>query len=465
MTKEPSLKFRLTVFPILAIIFSIAAYFIVMLALGYQFKYENGKLIKEKTGSIILASRPGDAQVFIDDKLYRKKTSPFSLFSLNIDKLSVGNHKVKIVKDGFETWEGSIEVESGMVSWVNKLLLVNLQKESSPYNFSGNVVQVLSSPNKSRVLIVVENPEKKIREFWEINANTKEKRKILAPTDLSFKINFLTYSEDNERVLAVKTVGETKQHVIYNLQENGQAWDLTSLFAININQIIFNPRASGEVYLVRENNLYNLNYEEKRLSAVLEKNLIEIYNQNNQIYFIQNLDGNYGLWRWEQNGNKTNIIKALPVSESYQFATLPELSSYLVLPNKDKSLLLYINRKGTPALEKVGENVDWFTPSPESKYVSYSKEGSIYSYEIDKNRYFTTLKDRKISYLTWFMDEFNQLFFEEGKLKMVTVNGFYNKTLFEAIDSPILVSPNNTNIYFGAKNNNQNDVSTYSFNY
>lgn len=466
MTKEPTLAHRLVLYPIVAAVFTILAAFIVYSALGYDIKFNDGELSFKKTGLIVLATRPGDARVYIDDKLYRKKTPTFSLFTLKIAKISSGPHKVRLEKAGYETWEGVFDVESGLVSWGNHVLFVPLEKKIQSFNIPGKISQVITSKDKTKELILADDFQANTITFWEVNTENKEKRRIYEVKKQDGEKYFLySYSSGEERVLFEKQIGEKKTFHVIEAKESGQIWDISSLFDITMDQLVFNPRNHNELYVLREGHLYNLNYSDKRLSAILESKVTNLYPEETTLHFVQEVEENFGLYRLEANGSKTNIVKSLPFSDDYQIQTLPEVKQIAILLKKDKDLYLYSEHSGKPSLKRVAQNVNYFLASPRSKYLGYSKEDDFYILDIEKEKTFEAIKDRNLSGIAWMWDEGNLLFSENGKAYIVNYNGFYSKELFSINnDFPVVTGPNPLNVFFVASESEQKD-NLYSFSF
>ncbi|MBN2010170.1 PEGA domain-containing protein [candidate division KSB1 bacterium] len=63
-------------------------------------------------GSLLLTSNPESAKVFLDNK-------PIGKTPLKVDELEAGDHKLKVLADGYKDSEGTIEVKKGVVNKYN----------------------------------------------------------------------------------------------------------------------------------------------------------------------------------------------------------------------------------------------------------------------------------------------------------------------------------------------------------
>lgn len=101
----------------------------------------------QKTGMIAVKSRPDGAKVYLDDKLLAATNN--SLSGLKSDF-----YDLKIVKEGFFTWEKKVEVKEELVTEVDALL-IPLSPALSPLTNTGIQHPALSS-NRDRIAFVKE---------------------------------------------------------------------------------------------------------------------------------------------------------------------------------------------------------------------------------------------------------------------------------------------------------------------
>ncbi len=117
-----------------------ASVVIVLFARGYKFDFQNGSL--EETGMILAKSRPDGAKVFLDDKLVTATNNP-------IQSLKRGKYDLKIIKDGYFEWEKKIDVQEGLVTEIDALL-IPLSPALTPLTSTGVRSPTLSS-NRDRI--------------------------------------------------------------------------------------------------------------------------------------------------------------------------------------------------------------------------------------------------------------------------------------------------------------------------
>ncbi len=468
MSKGPHPATRLIVYPVIAVCFFVLFYFLALSATGYKLEFKNGKITTTATGMIVVATKPGAAKVSVDNKLEIKQTPLFSFLNLTIKGVSIGEHKVKIEKEGYETWEGVFNVKPKLVSWVDYIILVPQNKKTTNFKLPGTVTDTVLNDGKTRAAVLAEDTKTNFRTYWDINLQTKEKQKIREEKILTGeKVDLITYNYNASRLLITKTIEENKSNIVLESKFNGSVWNITSLYQMNFNSLKFSPSAKNELYVSKESNLYKLDYDKKNMSAVIANNVINFYTNNNDIYLIKKTEDNIGLWRLNNNQKLEIVVKVLPASEGYQFKHLTSSDSFIVLSEKDKELLLYQkDNNGNPISKSIARNANRFLLSPKEERVLIQTGSGVKIYDIEKSTYFDVLTDKVVDSVLWLNDKNNIVYSFEGKSYLVTYDGQYNKYIFDNLKgSQIYATTSSPNIYLLNSNKEINDLAVYSFDF
>ncbi|MDO8498942.1 MAG: PEGA domain-containing protein [bacterium] len=174
-----------------------------MLAKGYTFSPKDGKLLG--TGIIAVTSVPEGASVYIDGHLTTATNT-------TISQLSPKKYDIRIVKDGFISWEKSIEVKAGLVSEVKATLFPALPT-IYPLTLNG-VTTPLLSPDGQKLAFAVPSQElshgRQKGGVWVWTMTSQplslsrdaEPHQILASTNtMDFSKAKLTWSTDSKSLL------------------------------------------------------------------------------------------------------------------------------------------------------------------------------------------------------------------------------------------------------------------------
>lgn len=467
MNKGPSLLVRFTIYPIVALVVLALVVFVVYSAAGYQISYKDGKFVTTETGIIIINTKPGDAEVYLDGELYKKKTPSFALFDLKINRIMIGDHNLKISKNGYEVWDGTVNVKPGLVSWVNYILLLPQERETESYSISGEIKGSITSDDNQRELLYSYDEKEKVNLITEVNTTNKELKKLyeFLSTDKS-EYNLISFSHDKERFLVKKTLGKKVSYIVYETKENGNNWNLSTLFDLGPDKILFSPHNHDKLYALKNSNIYELDYSLKMQSSVLANNVTSIYYDPANILYIQESDENHALWSLSSSNEKKNIIKALPASKQYKVSYLAKYGDYLVLAIDEKDLIIYSNGKKNPTLETISSDVSSYVLSSSENKISYIKDDSLKVYDIDDKEYFDVVNNKKIYQYSWLYNDGNLLYLDENNvLSMVNYNGDYNNQIIKVDKSlPFITTPNSPHVFFGILKEGSVIFSSFTFN-
>ncbi len=87
----------------------------ILYARGFRLENREDALTISAKGLLVVNSEPTGAQVFVDDKLETATN--------NTLPLDPGSHKVSVRKEGFVTWEKTIEIQKEIVTQINAYLI------------------------------------------------------------------------------------------------------------------------------------------------------------------------------------------------------------------------------------------------------------------------------------------------------------------------------------------------------
>jgi hypothetical protein len=265
-------------------------------------------------------------------------------------------------------------------------------------------------------------------------------------------------SNSNDRILLSHKEAEATSMEIIENKQNGNTWNITESFRVSYEKYIFNPKKHNEVFgLSKTKDLFVIDYEAKSQSAVIAGNVDQVFIINGQLYGLIKENKLENLYRFDQANQKTRLITELPLSDTgYQIGYLNQTESFSVLALSTKKLYLYNPESNNyyPKGVLIQENVDSILPSPGGQYIGFFSGGNLRAYEPEKNRYFDIIIGKKVESVSWLKDQFNLIYREAGKIKLVTVGGFYDKVISNAESIlPVVVSPSSARVFFVSKKN------------
>ncbi|MCL4367540.1 PEGA domain-containing protein [Patescibacteria group bacterium] len=205
------------------LIFTIATFLIigvgaavaVLLTKGYSFSTTEGKVVG--TGIIALTSNPDGASVYIDGHLTTATNT-------TISQLSPKTYDIKIVKEGYISWEKQVDVREGLVSEVKATLFPSLPTVY-PLTFNGVYNPLLSPDGQKLAFAVPESSD---------SSHLRQTGGIWVWTMIAQPISFSRGAEPHQIVTSTPTLDFSKatlkwspdsKQVLVTLQENGQPGD------------------------------------------------------------------------------------------------------------------------------------------------------------------------------------------------------------------------------------------------
>lgn len=117
-------KIRFLLFVWFSVLFLVITPLVVFHARGYQFNFEEKKLVQ--TGGIFLKSTSPKAHIYLNNKLLKVQT-PAAL-----EGLTPGEYLIKLELNNFHSWQKKIKVKSSLVNKQENILLLPKNPEIIP---------------------------------------------------------------------------------------------------------------------------------------------------------------------------------------------------------------------------------------------------------------------------------------------------------------------------------------------
>lgn len=209
MTKKSRTILFLTFF----FFFVVIAPSAVLYSQGYRVDMENKKITQ--TGGFFFRVTPRQADIYLDGKL--KKRTDFFFGSVLIENLIPKKYKIEIKKEGYHSWEKTLEIKERHVTETKNLILF-------PGEISFNVLfdeieHFWFYPDQNRMILKTKSEEE--NSDWSLyvyDLEEKTKNHLLDEKDVSIKKTSLTglsFSEDFKKIyLQTETEGQTKYFIL-----------------------------------------------------------------------------------------------------------------------------------------------------------------------------------------------------------------------------------------------------------
>ena len=247
---------------------SVVAIVVVALLISMGFSVtSNGDI--EQTGLVQIHSLPTSATVEVDGNRLFPRT--------NLSRtLTAGEHQLLLTKDGYDTWEKTIVMRSGMLLrlYYPRLFLLNREAESV-LNLGKDFAFYTTSEDRSSILYA-----EKASPFWkfinikndEIKITTLDLTEVLpAVTDEVFEgeVADVRWSDAGEYVLVRIKYGEQADWLMVSLRDARNSLNLTQTFGLNFTQIEMIEDAAGQLFALENHQLRKINVSDQAISRVL----------------------------------------------------------------------------------------------------------------------------------------------------------------------------------------------------
>lgn len=245
------------------------------LTLGYSFDNRDRKI--EQNGIMQIGSTPDGADVTINDALFSSKT-PGKL----VDK--PGNYALKITRDAYQPWQKSVPIRPGAITWVTypKLVPEDLTAKSVA-KLPATLADGLSSGNSHYYAFLekADSPNITIADISSDEVKTSRtnipESIVVAPTPEAPKsvYSLVAWSSDEHSIVLKHVYGkdDSVEWIWANLQDPSQSVNLTTMFALPLDDISLSSGDGRQMYAVVNHAVRRLNLDEQTISRPLVENV------------------------------------------------------------------------------------------------------------------------------------------------------------------------------------------------
>ncbi|MBZ9577784.1 WD40 repeat domain-containing protein [Patescibacteria group bacterium] len=423
---------RKILFLFLLILFLIAAPLTVFYSLGWRFDWKTKRVIQP--GVFYFKVWPKNVQIYLDNEL--KEKTDFFFGSVLVENLLSKKYDVEIKKEGFHTWEKTLEIRKREVTEAKNIVLIPenprftvMTKETKDFFFS---------PDGEKIILREEGDKKQgwALKLFELDKNVKSH--LIDEGDISkekVQLFDLKFSPNSKRVLL--EVGVKEKLIYYLLEIDKVPALLTSLDFLNsdVEKVYFHPKNHQKLLVLlaltsetgeETRALSEVDLIDKKISLPVLENLITCSILNESIYY---LDASGFLFKTGLSFNqeeRLNII-AFPLKEEAKYE-ITASNSHILLEENDT---LYIFDGNKKSFQKLFEPVKNFKFSPDSQKLVYFNDYEIWVLFLGKKydqpqkeageQLFITRFSEKIDEVFWYTNHY--LIFNAGdKIKIAEID-------------------------------------------
>lgn len=454
---KPTKFTRLVLYPLGAVIFFVVLSIILILANGYRFTYNSGKVGLTKTGMMIVATRPYDAQIIIDGKKTKRNTG-FYLLPTKLTGLKPAKYNIEISKSGYRTWKNTLEVKPNMVTWANYLLLfaekLNISKQEVP---TGDIIA--KGDNGRHILFASTAGKFDIKSFDTSNSDVKNFWPEITPVEtwlISPQIVSAEFNQSNDRVLLKITNGTRTEYVVVDASTNQpRLIHLNITLKQDFEDAWWSISNNTEIYLRTKSGISLVSVTGTELPTPLLTSAVSFkIDESRQIFYVsQSMKGLYSISRMDLNGNNKSVMvdNILP-SKSYNLG-YSDQNNILTVLNDDTGDLTayYIGNSSKKYSIKLSSEVVSYRWSKDGEFLYYFGDNFIKRYEWDKSKETNITFDKAPLSIEWYFDENHYLIIDSAGIYIMDFDGSNIVPISETEASFYLLDKSNNNIVFTTK--------------
>ncbi len=430
---EPTSFTRYFIYPLFFLIFVSVFFILFIFASGYKFTFKEGKIDIQKTGMIIVATRPSGADIFIDGKDKNRRTG-FYFLPTKINNLVPGSYKLTLKKEGYRTWVNDLNVIPEIVTWANYALLFKEELEFESLNLPQNteIVKNLDSENISND-ILLKGTENNLTSFYFYDASKDSFKKVWPPSNQindSFGSGFEVVGEklnkaNNKAVIYVKKSGAMEHYLLDFSKEAPSLISLPLFYNKTFSDFIWDTTGSASLFALSGSDLFRINTENSVIGEVIVENVVDFsVEKTKKVYYITNDNTGYALSRMNLDGSeKVLVSEIIAKSKNYKISYSDNTESLAVLSYDDGKLYIYKNLSDRLSLMRLTKDALGFSWSKDGEKIFYYDDHTIKGYDFEKQEETQVKLDDKIVSLDWYFDNCHYLVQTEKEFFIIDFDG------------------------------------------
>lgn len=272
----------------------------------------------EQSGLIQIHSLPTGSTVELDGSTLFSRT--------NLSRsLTAGEHKIKISRDNYDSWQKNVKMYSGMlIRLYYPRLFLNNRTQETMQHLGKDLDFFVPSKDYAYILYAEANSTK-----WQL-LNIKGDEVRTSVLDMSTvlpgvkdqvfsgRVVDLKWSENSDRAL-IKTEAEGKKEwILVDLRDVSRSLNLTKTFGLEFAQVEMIDDSAAQLFVLENNQLRRINIADQSISRVLLNDVESFAAEGTNIIYVANGIGEndeknkiVGVYRdGERNGTTIARLKA-----------------------------------------------------------------------------------------------------------------------------------------------------------
>ncbi|MFZ2125060.1 MAG: PEGA domain-containing protein [Candidatus Saccharimonadales bacterium] len=395
--KQRLLIRRILTYAIMTLSIVLIATFIVFFVMGFRFNADDGRI--EQYAFLQYASSPSRAAVAIDD---------ISIGSSTPTKNSTraGSHKITMTLQGYKTWEKTMILKPGIMTWLDYTLMVPQELTTSSVASFKTIYSSLASPKGTSILIQ-EKSDTPTFNLMDLTSDSVKKTSVIVPASSYSKagvkgikhvFDVTKWDEGGRYVLIKHTYGDTVEWLSLDTQNASQTLNITSLFNITISSIDFIGTGGNKYYVLSSSDVRKLDLLSSTITKPLISNVksFSIYDSTAITYVgTDTLTGNQVVGLYRDGESQPHVLRSVTDKKAVVGVATTQYfnEDYLAISvNKNVDILSgsYPNKPSDDAISMkiiasftVKNDIQNLSFSPTGEYVLAQTGADFASYDLE----------------------------------------------------------------------------------
>jgi hypothetical protein len=273
-SKRTQLLQRITIYTAMSVSVIVLVAILVFFMLGYQINKTDGKI--EQGGLVQFNTQPTGADVKIDGTILGTRTP-------SRKTMNTGQHFISMERQGYKSWQKSVDVTAGGVLWLTYARLVPNDLKTENVAAFASVSSTASSPD-NKWMAIKEDPANPVIHLADLTQDKVTVENIELPDssytapgpDKTQSFSLETWNPSSRFILVKHTYDDNKlEWLVVDAQNVEATKNITTSLGVNASKVFFTGNNTSIVYALVDNTVRRIDMNATTQSGPLISNVAE----------------------------------------------------------------------------------------------------------------------------------------------------------------------------------------------
>ena len=267
-SKKKQLAKRIAIYAVMVVSVLIGVAGLIFLILGYRFDADNGRI---EQGSLLqFATIPSGATIQIDGKTINARTPTKST-------VLAGTHTFMMQKNGYETWQKTLDVKAGTLTWLTYARLVPVNRPVESVSNYERLAASLAAPGGDYI-IAQQDAATATFQLIDLRSDTVQTNTLTIPaavisqsTTPGVAHSYVVDSWDSggRYVIIRHAYGDKKEWIVLDTRDASASKNITTLLDLDLTSLVFSGTSGSILYALSGSDIRKLDVSAGTISRSL----------------------------------------------------------------------------------------------------------------------------------------------------------------------------------------------------